>query len=538
MYRGKKDNKVDIRKYSKEWFTLNKTETQRDGISGLEQGYNKPDCRLGKSIDKSIFIGSLDDVKENVANMKSNMRGAPTANYYNIEAYGAENIFKALDADGDGIVTEKEVNDVAALDTKEFADAENEFLSTTDLDLLYENAMKAVNASVIDTGLTKEFHYEDGEVTRLNFDNKGNLSNKNVQTVNEDGTKKSVSYSYGNNSTRTTDYDAQGRTTKIVYDEDGDRNDYTKTYTYAEDGSKTVETKNYISTVTSNYNADGTFYSKETKWNHNSNGIIDDTKQRSIGDCWVLSGVNALRDSEIGAQILKSSLQQNDDGSVTVHLRGVGKDYTFSAEEIMDHKYHTTSLAYSSGDSDMNLFEMAIGEYRKETIESGDYGKNSRNLDKTAGSNATAADPLKGGQIDEAIYYITGQKSQWVANNTETTTDMLNTMQSSANKYIMTTTFKNSDPSVTEGKIVTGHAYSINKVDDDYVYVVNPWDSSVEIPYPKDKYLENAFQVALTDLTPGLSETYISAPDPNATYTVPKEDNGSKFLNTLKKLFS
>lgn len=186
----------------------------------------------------------------------------------------------------------------------------------------------------------------------------------------------------------------------------------------------------------------------------------------------------------------------------------------------------------------MNLFEMAIGEYRKETIESGDYGKNSRNLDKTAGSDATAADPLKGGQIDEAIYYITGQKSQWVANNTETTTDMLNTMQSSANKYIMTTTFKNSDPSVTEGKIVTGHAYSINKVDDDYVYVVNPWDSSVEIPYPKDKYLENAFQVALTDLTPGLSETYISAPDPNATYTVPKEDNGSKFLNTLKKLFS
>lgn len=538
MHSGKKDKSVDIRKYSKEWFTLHKSETQRAGIAGLSEGYSKPTTPLGQSIDKSIFIGSKDDMNANLQKAQSNMHGAPTASFTNISAYGAENIFNALDANGDGIVTEQEVNDVAALDTKEFADKENEFLSTADLDLLYENAMAAVNASVIDTGLTKEFHYEDGEVTKLTMDNNGQVSNKLVETQNDDGTKKTVSYYYGNNSTRTTDYDAQGRATKVFYDEDGKKNDYTKTITYEEDGSKTVETDNYTSKVKTVYNADGTLNSKETNWKHNSNGIIDDTRQKSIGDCWVLSGVNALRDSSIGAQILQNSLVQNDDGSVTVKLTGVGKEYTFSAEEIMEHKYQNEKLSYSSGDSDMNLFEMAIGQYRKETIESGDYKKNSRNLDKTAGSDATVNDPLKGGQIDEAIYYITGLKADWVANDTESTTAMLDKLQDSTNKYIMTTTFKNADPSVTEGKIVTGHAYSINKVDDDYVYVVNPWNSSVEIPYPKDKYLENAFQVSLTDLTPGLSETTISAVDPNATYTTPQDSLGDKIRNTFKKIFS
>lgn len=136
----------------------------------------------------------------------------------------------------------------------------------------------------------------------------------------------------------------------------------------------------------------------------------------------------------------------------------------------------------------MNLFEMAIGDYRKELIASGDYTKNGRDLSRTAGKDATVDDPLKGGQIDEAIYYITGLKSEYASRDIEAARDMIETYENSTNKYIMNVTFQEKDESITEGTITTGHAYSITKVDEDYVYVVNPWNSSVEIPYPREEF--------------------------------------------------
>lgn len=325
-----------IRKYSKEWFTLNggASESQLEALKGLEKGLGKS-SKSNKTLSQSVFTGTKEEMYQKIEDMTKNMHGAPSSTYLNIQTYGADNIFNALDIDGDGVVTEQEIKDVAALSTSEFAAKDDTTLSTDDLDLLYQNAMEAVNSSFVNMGNKTEFHYENGDKTTINLDNKGNISSKSVEEYNEDGSKTSVSYDYSGKIITTSNYDEQGRVTQVSRDADGIEDDYIKTFTYNDDGSKSITTEDFIGTSTRVYDTTGNLVSKDVQYNYDSDGVIDDTKQRSIGDCWVLAGVNSLRDSAIGAQMLKDSIQQNDDGSVTVTLKGVGKEYTYSAEEII-----------------------------------------------------------------------------------------------------------------------------------------------------------------------------------------------------------
>lgn len=503
-----------IRKYSKEWFTLQgkKSDEYRNNIaSSLEKGANSVNAARNSSIETSIFLGSKDEMLEKLQQHKSGIHGAPSSTMLATETYGAENIFDALDADGDGTVTEEEIKEVAALSTKEFADKDDTLLSTEDLALLYENAIDSVNASFIDMGAKKEFHYENGDVTKITLGSRGGISSKSVETVNDDGSKSGITYYYSDQSTSTTEKDSEGRILSTKYSsKDKTQNRETNTV-YNEDGTRTVNTKDYVSNRTTVYDDNNKVLSKGVDYNYDINGEIENTKQASIGDCWVLSGVNSLRTSSVGAAFIEDAIKQNDDGSVTVTLKGVNKSYTYSAREIIDNEYSDPNKSFSKGDTDMNLLERAIGDYRRELLESGDYKRSSRDLDKTTGTDSTVENPLEGGQIDEAIYYITGYKSEFVSSNKNATEDMLDTYSKCDNKYIMNCSFKNKDESIQEGVITTSHAYSITKVDDDYVYVVNPWDSSVEIPYPREEFVQNAKQVSLTDLMPGQSETYITA---------------------------
>ena len=542
-YCGESDKFMDgIRKYSKEWFTLQgkNSEEYRNAISNLENGKNSTyGGTSSQTINSSIFLGSKEEALEKYNAHKSSVKGMPTSTMKGVQKYGAENIFNALDADGDGVVTEQELKAVAALSTEEFASKDDETFSTKDLEILYENAMESVNASLIDNGLEKEFQYENGDVTKLRYDVKGNMTSKYVENANNDGTKSGITYYYETKTTSTKELDDQGRITNYTYNNPKDKTQNKETSTvYNDDGSKTVSTKTYLTTTTNVYDDKNKVVSQDKKYNYDINGEIEDTKQGSgMGDCWVLAGTNSLRTSSYGASMIKDAIKQNDDGSVTVTLKGVGKSYTYSPKEIIDNEYSTPSAKYSNGDTDMNLLERAIGDYRRELIESGDYKKNGRDLSKTAGKEATVADPLKGGQIDEAIYYITGQKSEFVYRDKDAISEMLETYGESSNKYVMNCSFQKQDYSV--GSITTAHAYSIVGVDEDNVYVVNPWDSSQKITYPKEEFLANANQVSMTDLTPGLAETHIT----QGSGKVISENNNEKEPRTkvgkfIKSLFT
>ncbi len=88
----------------------------------------------------------------------------------------------------------------------------------------------------------------------------------------------------------------------------------------------------------------------------NVNTYIGDEKQGQTGDCWLLTAINSLNMSENGRVLLSNAITDNQDGTYTVDLKGTGKTYTVTNKEIMDAK---NSNKYSSGDSDIILFELA-----------------------------------------------------------------------------------------------------------------------------------------------------------------------------------
>lgn len=82
--------------------------------------------------------------------------------------------------------------------------------------------------------------------------------------------------------------------------------------------------------------------------------IDEPVSQGGTGDCWILTGVLSLASTEVGKQIIKSSITANSDGSVTVTFKGIGVSYTISIEEIKKHDTdNIKGDAYSNGDNDM-----------------------------------------------------------------------------------------------------------------------------------------------------------------------------------------
>ena len=493
-----------IRKYSKEWFTLSGTSEDKLTAKKLADGV-KSSTGENKVLEKSIFLGSKEEFQKRIDDF-AKVKNPETSELYDtfsvINRYGADNMFEVLDENGDGTVSSKEMSNIAAINTSELANGVNKNFSERDLELFYENALASVNAAFVEDEENNSINisYADGTKSTLQAGEDGKLESKLVEKT-VDGKKQTSLYDYTEKSLTKTYYDPKDRMYKETYDAPGTFDDKTKTRTYNDDGSYREVVDTIGMTTTTDYNAGGRWTTKTETVKYDSDGIIGDTEQESIGDCWVLAGVNSLRETEIGAKILNDSIVQNNDGSVTVSLNGINKEYTFSPEEIALHQYQMPDKEYSSGDTDMNLIEMAIGKYREELIESGDYTPNSRNLDRTAGKNATVDDPLKGGQIDEAIYYLTGVKSDFCKDKASIE-DALDTIKDdTVSKYATTVSFKADDTSVTNGKIVTSHAYSVTRVDEDNVYLVNPWHADEVITYPKKDFLDNAKRLSITDLS-------------------------------------
>ena len=203
-----------------------------------------------------------------------------------------------------------------------------------------------------------------------------------------------------------------------------------------------------------------------------------------------MASVNALRDTKAGEKIIQDAICHNKDDSITVYLKGVNKSYTYTPEQIGAHEYTNPDKKYSSGDIDMNLIEMAFNDYRKEIL--ADNPKAFGDLRK-----ATLSDPLEGGHLETVIKVLTGKDFDGVIIKPRLE-KVLQDKQKKIQNYAMLTSFKNKDSEI-DG-IITNHAYSIKRVTKNCVYVVNPHDSSKEIAYPKNKFLENAEEIVSFDL--------------------------------------
>ena len=140
------------------------------------------------------------------------------------------------------------------------------------------------------------------------------------------------------------------------------------------------------------------------------NGEIDEyVGQGGTGDCWLLTGVLALNSTEVGKNIIKSSITANADGSVTVNFKGVGVSYTISLDEIKKHDTDDIKGdAYSNGDNDMLVLELAV-EKLKNDIASGKV-KLDVIEDSYEGYNGESGE-IEGGFPQQLLYFLTGEES-------------------------------------------------------------------------------------------------------------------------------
>ena len=90
-----------------------------------------------------------------------------------------------------------------------------------------------------------------------------------------------------------------------------------------------------------------------------ANGKIDSefNQGKNVQDCWLISAIKSLSINSKGEKMLEDILSVDNNGNVTVQLKGVDKEYTISKEELEG----ANELA--QGDLDVRAIEIAIRRY-------------------------------------------------------------------------------------------------------------------------------------------------------------------------------
>ena len=229
-----------------------------------------------------------------------------------------------------------------------------------------------------------------------------------------------------------------------------------------------------------------------------SNGELDEcVEQGDVGDCWLLSQLNALKNTDFGKKAIKEAIQKNNNGSYTVTLKGVNESYTFSSDEIQTL---IDSGAYSKGDLDAKLLEMAIEKHYDAALKK--EGKQQDGVRSIEGGNA-GYDILEdvtynikfGSSEDKNIQHLFGIRTESFGVskelNPKTYKNVIDVIaHNDLNKIsIVLSSAYNLETGqlLDEGNKIPSHEYCLESVECDNdgnitkVYVTNPWQSCKRI---------------------------------------------------------
>jgi len=281
-------------------------------------------------------------------------------------------------------------------------------------------------------------------------------------------------------------------------------------------------------------------------------GVIGNTKQRGTGDCWLLSGINALSYTEAGREAIKNALEYHN-GYTTVHT--AAGDYNVYDEELAQVRSYANILSrqYSTGDDDMLILELAteklIDDYivgniaLPNSISSSNYGFISRMGDEN-GLTRTDKSSIRG-TFSGALYYMLTGKEFECYSNSDSINQKLDEYQNNTNGDLVITaasSFKGEKEGDTERsdgyllrkftdlntgeetELINTHGYSVKSVDNDTVTIVNPWDTSKEIRISREDFVEN-FYIQSLDLSENNSTQNFMLTQQNSN----EEVNGNRY---------
>lgn len=209
------------------------------------------------------------------------------------------------------------------------------------------------------------------------------------------------------------------------------------------------------------------------------NGKIDEEfSQGQTGDCWLVASIKAIAQTPKGLEILNDSLSVDDKGNVTVTLKGAGKSYVITPEELKGNNQLT------SGDADVRAIEIAMDKYFQEERGVRERLDLNGNLPQVAFKLLTG----KGGRNEFSDTF--GRIPDFWFNDSQI--DNFNkenhvAVVFTSKKEDMSFDSHTGDETVT---LISNHAYTVKGSDEENVYLINPWDTSAVITVPRDKFKE------------------------------------------------
>ncbi len=197
-----------------------------------------------------------------------------------------------------------------------------------------------------------------------------------------------------------------------------------------------------------------------------ANGKIDaDFAQGSLTDCWLISGIKALTNNPKGLTKLNELLTKDENGNITVHLKGVNKKFTITKEEL--ERY----TEYASGDLDVRVIELAMQKY--DNSPNSPIGADIKHLI----SILFEEDDFKviSLPLEDAVS-AAGQKNPMITVTNCRNSDI-------KGKAINTVTGETVD-------LFTNHAYTLVSSDNKYTYFYNPHNTSQLLKMPINDFID------------------------------------------------